>query len=52
MLPETGDLAYLGPPQIQATKYAMSLINKAGGVNGKKLPPVVAGDEANDGPTA
>ncbi len=48
VLPETGDLAYLGPPQIEAVKYAMSLINEAGGVNGKPLPPVISGDEAND----
>src|SRR5699024_12035863 len=47
VLPETGQLAFLGPPQVQATKYAMSEINDAGGVLGKKLPPVVSGDEAD-----
>src|SRR5690606_29923138 len=26
VLPETGDLAFLGPPQIQAMNYAISLI--------------------------
>ncbi len=47
VLPETGQLAFLGPPQMQSTKYAMSEINDAGGVLGKKLPPVVSGDEAD-----
>ncbi len=48
VLPETGDLAYLGPPQIEAAKYARSVINKDGGVLGKKVPQLVGGDEAND----
>jgi len=48
ILPETGDLQYLGPPQVQATNYAVSEINKAGGVLGNDIPDVVAGDEAND----
>ncbi len=48
VLPETGDLAYLGPPQIQAAEYARSVINKNGGVLGKKIPKLVGGDEAND----
>ncbi len=47
VLPETGQLAFLGPPQIQATKYAMSQINDAGGVLGNELPTVVSGDEAD-----
>ncbi|MEO7124521.1 MAG: ABC transporter substrate-binding protein [Nakamurella sp.] len=48
VLPETGDLAFLGPPLIEAVKYAVSLINEAGGVNGQQLAPLVSGDEAND----
>ncbi|HET8599354.1 MAG TPA: ABC transporter substrate-binding protein [Segeticoccus sp.] len=48
VLPETGDLAYLGPPQIQAMKYAVSEINKSGGVLGSPIPAVVGGDEAGD----
>ncbi|WP_347350013.1 ABC transporter substrate-binding protein [Intrasporangium sp.] len=48
VLPETGSLAYLGPPQIEAMKYAISLINKDGGVLGKQLPAPVGGDEADD----
>lgn len=48
VLPETGTLAYLGPPQIDATKYAIKTINDAGGVLGKKIPAAVGGDEADD----
>lgn len=48
VLPETGDLAYLGPPQISAMNYAISLINKAGGINGQQVPAPIAGDEANN----
>ncbi len=48
VLPETGDLAYLGPPQIQALKFAVKKINDAGGVLGNDIPEVVSGDEAND----
>lgn len=48
VLPETGDLAYLGPPQVQAMKYAMQEINQAGGVLGNEMPKAVGGDEAND----
>jgi branched-chain amino acid transport system substrate-binding protein len=48
VLPETGDLAFLGPPQIEAAKYAMSQINDAGGVLGNELPEIVGSDEAGD----
>lgn len=48
VLPETGQLAFLGPPQIQGTKMAIAQINAAGGVLGKQVPPVVTGDEAGD----
>lgn len=48
VLPETGDLAYLGPPQIQAMKYAISQINAAGGINGQQVGEPMAGDEANN----
>ena len=48
VLPETGDLAYLGPPQIDAVKYAIQQINAAGGINGKQVPAPIAGDEANN----
>lgn len=47
VLPETGQLAFLGPPQIQATKYAISEINAAGGVLGQDIGDLVSGDEAD-----
>ncbi|MQA07429.1 MAG: ABC transporter substrate-binding protein [Pseudonocardiaceae bacterium] len=46
VLPETGELAFLGPPQIQATNYAIKTINDAGGVLDKQIPKVVGRDEA------
>lgn len=48
VLPETGDLAFLGPPQIEATNYAISQINEAGGVLGAEMPDPVGGDEGAD----
>jgi branched-chain amino acid transport system substrate-binding protein len=50
ILPETGDLAKagLGAPQIAATKYAIKVINDAGGVNGKKIPNPPGQDETGD----
>ncbi len=48
VLPETGSLAYLGPPQISAMKFAIDGINQAGGVLGNELPEPVGGDEADD----
>ncbi len=48
VLPETGQLAFLGPPQIQGLKFAIKQINADGGVLGKRLPDPVAGDEAGD----
>lgn len=46
VLPETGQLAYLGPPQIQSLKFAVKTINDAGGVLGRPIPEVVGSDEA------
>lgn len=48
VLPETGQLAFLGPPQIQGMKLAVRAINASGGVLGKQIPPPVASDEAGD----
>lgn len=48
VLPETGPLAFLGPPQIEATGYAIQEINDAGGVLGNEVPAAIAGDEAGD----
>src|SRR5690625_3111694 len=48
VLPEAGDLAFLGPPQISAAELAISEINDAGGVMGTDVPDMETGDEAND----
>ena len=46
VLPETGQLAFLGPPQIEALGLAIEDINAAGGVLDQEVPEPVAGDEA------
>lgn len=48
VLPETGQLAFLGPAQIQALEFAIEQINANGGVLGKQIPDPVAADEAGD----
>jgi branched-chain amino acid transport system substrate-binding protein len=47
ILPETGDLATLGPPQIQGVQLAVDDINAAGGVLGQDVT-LATGDEAGD----
>ena len=47
ILPETGNLAFLGPPMIAATEMAVAEINAAGGVLGLPVS-LLAGDEAGD----
>jgi ABC-type branched-subunit amino acid transport system substrate-binding protein len=47
ILPESGPLAFLGPPQIEAMQLAVSDINAAGGVFGADVT-VSSGDEAGD----
>ncbi len=51
-LPQTGQLAFLGPPQIQAARYAVSQINEAGGVLGQPVPELVGGDESDQAAVA
>ncbi|MFK4100506.1 ABC transporter substrate-binding protein [Streptomyces sp. NPDC019531] len=46
VLPETGQLAFLGPPQIEALKLAIKTMNDAGGVLGKQVAAPVGGDES------
>lgn len=48
ILPETGQLAFLGPPQIEAARFAIDQINAAGGVLGQEIPEMISGDEAGD----
>ncbi|MTV26681.1 ABC transporter substrate-binding protein [Nitriliruptoraceae bacterium ZYF776] len=47
ILPESGPLAFLGPPQIEAVNLAVADINAAGGVLGNDVT-VSTGDEAGD----
>lgn len=48
ILPETGSLAFLGPPMIEAVGFAIERINEAGGVLGSEIAQPVSGDEADD----
>ncbi|MFU8839215.1 MAG: ABC transporter substrate-binding protein [Nitriliruptoraceae bacterium] len=47
ILPETGQLAFLGPPMISGVELALSEINDAGGVLGSEVA-LLSGDEAGD----
>jgi ABC-type branched-subunit amino acid transport system substrate-binding protein len=47
LLPQTGPIASLGPPQIAALELAQKDINDAGGILGRKVQ-YVGGDEAGD----
>lgn len=40
LLPQTGDLAYLGPPEFAGVDLAIEEINAAGGVNGKPVTKI------------
>jgi branched-chain amino acid transport system substrate-binding protein len=47
LLPETGQLAFLGPPMISGVQLALQEINEAGGVLGNPVE-LLSGDEAGD----
>jgi len=47
LLPETGQLAFLGPPMISGVQMAVQEINDAGGVLGNPVE-LLSGDEASD----
>lgn len=49
LLPTTGDLAYLGPPEIAGVQLAINDINEAGGVNGKQLANDLLLEDSGDG---
>jgi ABC-type branched-subunit amino acid transport system substrate-binding protein len=51
ILPESGPLAFLGPPQIEAMNLALEDINAAGGVLGQDVT-LTTGDEAGDAAVA
>ena len=40
LLPQTGDLAFLGPPEFAGAQLAVNEINAAGGLKGKKIVKV------------
>ncbi|MBE2997280.1 ABC transporter substrate-binding protein [Nocardiopsis sp. HNM0947] len=46
--PQTGPLAFLGPPQEAAASYAIEDINNAGGILGTDVPALNEADEAGD----
>jgi branched-chain amino acid transport system substrate-binding protein len=50
LLPQTGSLAFLGPPEFAGVKLAIKDINAAGGVNGKDVEEVDSdsGDTSTD----
>ncbi|MDR9390575.1 MAG: ABC transporter substrate-binding protein [Trueperaceae bacterium] len=47
LLPETGRLAFVGPPMISGVQFAVAEINAAGGVLGHEVE-LLRGDEADD----
>jgi ABC-type branched-subunit amino acid transport system substrate-binding protein len=50
LLPQTGDLAFLGPPEFAGVKKAVDEINAAGGVNGADMTSIDgdSGDTTTD----
>ena len=48
ILPETGQLAELGPRMIAGVRYAVDEINAAGGVLNEQIPDVLASDSGGD----
>ena len=48
VLPQTGDLAVLGPPMVEAVNMATLDINDAGGVNGEDLDLVIGDSGTNE----
>jgi len=50
LLPQTGDLAFLGPPEFAGVKKAVTEINAAGGVNGQPMVSIDgdSGDTTTD----
>jgi branched-chain amino acid transport system substrate-binding protein len=47
LLPETGSLAFLGPPEFAGVDLAVQDINAAGGVNGSEIPDAIDGDSGD-----
>ncbi|MGC4173905.1 ABC transporter substrate-binding protein [Demequina sp.] len=51
LLPQTGSLAFLGPPEIAGVDLAIKDINEAGGVNGQDVSVVHTDSSDADNPT-
>ena len=47
LLPSTGSLAFLGPPEFAGVDLAVKDINEAGGVLGKPLDPAIHSDSGD-----
>ena len=47
LLPETGSLAYLGPPEFAGVDLAIQEINESGGVLGAEVPDAIHGDSGD-----
>jgi branched-chain amino acid transport system substrate-binding protein len=47
LLPETGSLAFLGPPEFAGVDLAVEDINAAGGVLGEEIPDAIQGDSGD-----
>jgi len=47
LLPETGSLSYLGPPEFAGVGLAVQEINDAGGVLGDQIPEEIHGDSGD-----
>ena len=48
LYPQTGTLAFLGPPQLASAEYAIADINEAGGILGTEVPELTQADEAGE----
>lgn len=48
LLPQTGDLSFLGPPMIKGVEMALRDINAAGGVDGKDVKLTASDDGTNE----
>jgi ABC-type branched-subunit amino acid transport system substrate-binding protein len=48
ILPQTGDLAVLGPAMIEAAKLAVEQVNEAGGINGGDVELVIGDSGTNE----
>lgn len=48
LLPETGDLGWLGAPMVQAAKLAVKIVNENGGILGREVVAVAVDTQTDD----